>query len=682
MDVDIKKAEPGTKITITSHPYSGSILKSITAVRSDGVEKVRIEDDNTFIMPDSDVIVTGEFITPTDETEPYIDKNGEYILGTIKHFEIDGKNYAVNEDGSVGDELDSVELSYFDFALLEDDTYQIRCYTGPMDNLSQLEIPKTFNGKAITVLGDEEQSFMKGTGTQRAFSLVLNENVTTIKGMAFFFTMLTAVRGDTSGLNQIKDSAFALANGTNDNKLELYLDYPGRITVDSSAFSFDNITVRVKHATTLSSEGFASSIKYNFTDAHTYGEPVWTWTDNCKSATATFICTDTRCKYDKTVEADVTRVESEDNIIYTATAELNGKTYTDKKDFSLYGINVADSANGTVTADKNKALMGDTVNLTVTPDDGYKIKSVTVTDSEGKAVSVDNNYSFVMPASDVTVKAEFKVITYNISVGGVGINAKNCSDILGDGTASYNYGTNTLTLTNADIEVKKGNGIRYNESAIRPFTIVLNGANRITEVKDNGSDTCYGMALFANAPGFIISGSGSLSIKMNSASLRAGIHARKAVTVSGAKVYIDVTGSEKDVGIDLKYSDSVLVLENGARMNIRSGGIALQSNSNVRNLNVGDDCFFEAISDTQAVNRNLNLTEGHPTVKVGTDLSKSAPFSWDEKTSLTSYKYISIRGINAPCTVIWMIWSRSAAVRETIPIKIPAKKSSCSLSSK
>ena len=64
MDVDIKKAEPGTKITITSHPYSGSILKSITAVRSDGVEKVRIEDDNTFIMPDSDVIVTGEFITP------------------------------------------------------------------------------------------------------------------------------------------------------------------------------------------------------------------------------------------------------------------------------------------------------------------------------------------------------------------------------------------------------------------------------------------------------------------------------------------------------------------------------------------------------------------------------------------------------------------------------------------
>ena len=209
--------------------------------------------------------------------------------------------------------------------------------------------------------------------------------------MAFFFTMLTAVRGDTSGLNQIKDSAFALANGTNDNKLELYLDYPGRITVDSSAFSFDNITVCVKHSTTLSSEGFTSSIKYNFTDAHTYGEPVWTWTDNYKRATAKFICTDTRCKYDKTVEADVTKVESEGNIIYTATAELNGKTYTDKKDFSLYGINVADSANGTVTADKNKALMGDTVNLTVTPDDGYKIKSVTVTDSEGKAVSVDNN---------------------------------------------------------------------------------------------------------------------------------------------------------------------------------------------------------------------------------------------------------------------------------------------------
>ena len=151
-----------------------------------------------FNMPASDVTVTAEFAKAVPQLEPHIDADGAYHLGNIEHFEIGGKYYAVNEDGSVGDELDSVELSYFDFELLSDNTYQIKCYTGPMDNLSQLEIPKTFNGKAITVIGDEEQSFMKGTGTQRAFSLVLNENVTTIKGLAFFWSMLTEVKGDTS----------------------------------------------------------------------------------------------------------------------------------------------------------------------------------------------------------------------------------------------------------------------------------------------------------------------------------------------------------------------------------------------------------------------------------------------------------------------------------------------------
>ena len=436
VDVDIRKAEPGTKITIIPHPYSGSILKSITAVRSDGEEKVRIEDDNTFIMPDSDVTVTGEFISPTPATEPYTDGDGEYHLGNIKHFEIDGKYYAVNEDGSVGDELDSVELSYFDFALLEDDTYQIRCYTGPMDNLSQLEIPKTFNGKAITVLGDEEQSFMKGTGTQRAFSLVLNENVTTIKGLAFFWSMLTEVKGDTSGLNQIKDTPFVWANISDENKLTLKLDYPGRITVDSNALNYENITACIKHATTLSSDGKASSIEYIFTDAHTYGEPSWTWADDYSSATATFTCADSRCKHEETVSATVTSAESEDNTIYIATAEFDGETYTDVK--GSYYIRITGSEHGTVTADKTYADEGETVTLTATPDDKYMLKSVTVKDADNNAVTVTNN-SFIMPAGGVTVSAVFGIRTANISVGGVGINANNCSDILGDGTASYDF---------------------------------------------------------------------------------------------------------------------------------------------------------------------------------------------------------------------------------------------------
>ena len=637
--------------------YSGSIIKI-----ADGQE---LTDGSTVYSgtygKDQIGIFAGKalipnFIQHVDRSEPYINNKGEYITGTLEHYATGNNKFAVNEDGSVGEKLDSVELSYFDFALLSDGTYQIKCYTGPMDDLTELEMPKTFKGKAVTVIGEKDETFMKGTGTQTSFTLILNENIAVIQGNAFFLSMLTSVKGNTSGLNQIKDKPFFWTNLADDSSIEIRLNYPGNVTVDSNAFCYENVTVRLKHATTLSSEGGASSIKYVITDdAHTYEDPVWTWAVDCSSAAAKFTCSDLRCKHEETVNATVNTAIDGNMTEYTATVKLNGKTYTDTKKIVHYSVTVANSINGTVTANKNTAINGETVKLTVTPDDNYKIKSVTVTDSEGKAVSVDNNYSFVMPASDVTVKAEFTVITYNISVGGIGITAKNCSDILGDGTASYNYGTNTLTLTNANIEVKNGNGIRYNESSKRPFTIVLNGANRIAEVKDNGSGTCYGMALYAAAPGFIISGSGSLDIEMDSDSPRCGIHVRKALTVSGVKINVNVTGSENANGVELVYSDSVLNLENGARMNIHTGGIALQSNRNVRNLSVSGDCIFEAVSDTQAVNGNINLTEGHPTVKVSENLSKSGSYNWDEKTSLTSYKYISMRGINVPCIVKWMI---------------------------
>ena len=637
--------------------YSGSIIKI-----ADGQE---LTDGSTVYSgtygKDQIGIFAGKalipnFIQHVDRSEPYINNKGEYITGTLEHYATGNNKFAVNEDGSVGEKLDSVELSYFDFALLSDGTYQIKCYTGPMDDLTELEMPKTFKGKAVTVIGEKDETFMKGTGTQTSFTLILNENIAVIQGNAFFLSMLTSVKGNTSGLNQIKDKPFFWTNLADDSSIEIRLNYPGNVTVDSNAFCYENVTVRLMHATTLSSEGSASSIKYVITDdAHTYEDPVWTWAVDCSSAAAKFTCSDSRCKHEETVNAIVSKSEEIGKTVYTAAVKLNGETYTDTKEIIHYSVTVADSTNGAVTADKKTALKGETVNLTVTPDDDYNIKNVTVTDSDGKAVTVDNNYSFVMPESDVTVKATFAVKTYNISVGAVGVTAKNSSDILGNGTASYDFDTNTLTLTNADIEVTKGFGIRYNEKSKIPFMIVLKGNNRIAEVKDNGSNTCYGMALYAAAPGFIISGSGSLNIEMNSTALRAGIHARKTVTISGAKVYVDVTGSENDVGIDLKYSDSFLKLENSASLNIHSGGIALQSNSNVRNLNVGNDCFFEAISDKQAVNRNINLTEGHPTVKVNAEPSADGSYNWDESTALTTYKYFSMRGLYAPCTVKWMI---------------------------
>ena len=66
---------------------------------------------------------------------------------------------------------------------------------------------------------------------------------------------------------------------------------------------------------------------------------------------------------------------------------------------------------GTVTVSPESASKGDTVTITVTPDKGYTLESLTVLDKDGKALALTDKgggrYTFVMPAGKITVKAVF-----------------------------------------------------------------------------------------------------------------------------------------------------------------------------------------------------------------------------------------------------------------------------------
>lgn len=71
----------------------------------------------------------------------------------------------------------------------------------------------------------------------------------------------------------------------------------------------------------------------------------------------------------------------------------------------LYAINCAEAVNGTLTAPFKMGIPGETVDLTVTPNDSYEVESVTVNGNVIDAVS--DAYSFVMPAEDTEVTATF-----------------------------------------------------------------------------------------------------------------------------------------------------------------------------------------------------------------------------------------------------------------------------------
>ncbi len=77
-----------------------------------------------------------------------------------------------------------------------------------------------------------------------------------------------------------------------------------------------------------------------------------------------------------------------------------------------YAVTVPDKTeHGTVTANRRYAEKGDTVTITVTPDSGYVLETITATDKNGNDLKLtdkgNGKYTFTMPGSKVEVKATF-----------------------------------------------------------------------------------------------------------------------------------------------------------------------------------------------------------------------------------------------------------------------------------
>ena len=78
---------------------------------------------------------------------------------------------------------------------------------------------------------------------------------------------------------------------------------------------------------------------------------------------------------------------------------------------TTYPITVKSAKNGDVTASHKSASKGTTVTLTVDPDKGYVLDTLTVLDGKDKEIKLtekNGKYTFTMPASKVTVEAAFK----------------------------------------------------------------------------------------------------------------------------------------------------------------------------------------------------------------------------------------------------------------------------------
>lgn len=125
------------------------------------------------------------------------------------------------------------------------------------------------------------------------------------------------------------------------------------------------------------------------------------------------------------VSYDINRVMHKINIV-SATTEKNTKL----------NVIVEDTTNGTITADKTSTISGETITLTATPTENYKIKSIKILKASDNsditsAVSYNStSKTFTMPNYNVKAKAEFESINYTFLEGANGSIANTSKDNL------------------------------------------------------------------------------------------------------------------------------------------------------------------------------------------------------------------------------------------------------------
>ena len=266
----------------------------------------------------------------------------------------------------------------------------------------------------------------------------------------------------------------------------------------------------------------------------------------------------------------------------------------------------------------------------------------------------------VLVENDMTLTALYVAKEYAVSVAGITVNADNCSDILGDGSVTYDPDTNTMVLTNATIEVTKYNGgsaafgIRHNETFNNTsFVIVLNGVNNIVDnVADEGVNEKWGVGIYGATGTYRFEGDGTLNVTMsaddNSVTYY-GIQVRADGYFYDGRINIDIPGTAKTLGYYIVYARTLNMCD-GATMRVLVGShensVCLSNNKSNQNLEIGDDCMLECISGARVADSYFKLN-AHSISRggfVNTEPTATGAFVWDGVTALTQYKYYKTVG--------------------------------------
>lgn len=112
-----------------------------------------------------------------------------------------------------------------------------------------------------------------------------------------------------------------------------------------------------------------------------------------------------------TVNGESKTIKPSKDATFTYTKPSSGSSGGSSSGKTTYKVTTSAVNNGGVNASPSNAEKGATITITLSPDKGYKLDKLTVTDGSGKSVSTvkksDTVYTFTMPASAVTVGVSY-----------------------------------------------------------------------------------------------------------------------------------------------------------------------------------------------------------------------------------------------------------------------------------
>ena len=305
------------------------------------------------------------------------------------------------------------------------------------------------------------------------------------------------------------------------------------------------------------------------------------------------------------------------------------------------------------------------VSLVLAPSEGYAFADSITSDDvtfNGEAGIFENlisgvgyavicyEFSYEAPATDYDITIADK--DDSDATIGVLITEENCTDVLGDGTVSYDPTTNTLTLNNY---VYSGEGVLVDEGGymaimadipIDGLTIVLVGTNSITV---SGSDSA-GMVFFGSGD-LTVKGNGSLSINTIMYGITVQTDSGK-ITIENAKLNITTTGA---MAIGIQANDFVMVSGNlkitASMIGIGTSeeeGIHINGGSVEIGTAIGGYAFIywdSAHSTFNPVTPDLSNYVGAYKMTAGNNADGSDATDFNEG-NLSSYKYVKIEPIH------------------------------------